>query len=174
MKNTIAIAMTLLAIPAVPAFAQIEAGKLARETAKEYRELARYPESSRAVNKGEADPVREKRQPTRQTRRGSDANDPTLAVWASKVSYEKGQAIDLYASLEDRGKAVAALGLITGEIEDSEGRILAQVAYQDDGKDADLRAGDGVYSARLIPTTLTATASYMVRVQTRLADGDPL
>ncbi len=171
MKKMIGIAMTLLAVPAM---AQIEAGKLARETAKEYRELARYPESSRVVNKGEADPVREKRQPTRQTRRGSDANDPTLAVWASKVSYEKGQAIDLYASLEDRGKAISAATVITGEIEDSEGRILAQVTYQDNGKDADLRAGDGVYSARLIPSTLIATASYMVRVQTRLADGDPL
>ncbi len=174
MKNTIAIAMTLLAIPAVPALAQIEAGKLARETAKEYRELARYPESSRAVKKGEVDPIREKRQATRQTRRGSDANDPTLAVWASKVSYEKGQMIDLYASLEDRGKAVAALGEITGEIEDAEGRILAQVTYRDDGQGADVRAGDGVYSARLVPAALTATASYMVRVQTRLADGDPL
>ncbi len=173
-KITLGIAMTMLAVPVLPAFAQIEAGKLARETAKEYRELARYPESSRALKKGEADPVREKRQPTRQTRRGSDANDPTLAVWASKVSYEKGQTIDLYASLEDRGKAVAALDEITGEIEDAEGRILAQVTYQDNGKDADLRAGDGVYSARLVPAALTATASYMVRVQTRLGDGDPL
>lgn len=171
MKITIGIAMTLLAVPAI---AQIEAGKLARETAKEYRELARYPESSRAVKKGEADPIREKRQPTRQTRRGSDANDPTLAVWASKVSYEKGQTIDLYASLEDRGKAVAAASEINGEIVDGFGSILAQVSYRDDGQGADVRAGDGVYSARLVPTALTATASYMVRVQTRLADGDPL
>ena len=177
MKTTIGIAMTLLAVPAIPAMAQIEAGKLARETAKEYRELARYPESSRAVKKGEADPIREKRQPTRQTRRGSDANDPVLAVWASKVSYEKGQAIDLHASLEDRGKAVTAPSPITGEIEDGDGRILAEVTYRDDGQGADLRAGDGVYSARLVPAAMTAmaaTASYMVRVQTRLADGDPL
>ncbi len=171
MKITIGIAMTLLAVPAL---AQIEAGKLARETAKDYRELASYPESSRAVNKGEVDPVREKRQPTRQTRRGSDVNDPTLAVWASKVSYEKGQAIDLYASLEDHGKAVAVAGEISGEIEDAEGRILDQFTSRDDGQGADARAGDGIYSARLVPDALTATASYMVRVQTRLADGDPL
>lgn len=171
MKKMIGIAMTLLAVPAL---AQIEAGKLARETAKEYRELARYPESSRVVNKGEVDPIREKRQPTRQTRRGSDANDPTLAVWASKVSYEKGQAIDLYASLEDRGKAIAAPGEINGEIVDGFGSILAQIKYRDDGQGADQRAGDGVYSARLVPTVLTATASYMVRVQTHLADGDLL
>lgn len=173
-KTTIAIAMTLLAVPVIPASAQIEAGKLARETAKQYREQARYPESSHVVNPGEADSLREKRLPTRQTRRGSDPNDPTLAVWASKVSYEKGQAIDLFASLEDRGKAVAATSEIAGEIEDGAGRILAQVKYADDGQGADVRAGDGVYSARLASSVLTATASYMVRVQTRLADGDPL
>jgi hypothetical protein len=176
MKKTIGITTVaaLAAALAVPAIAQTEAGKLARETAKEYRELARYPESSHVLKKGEADPVREKRQPTRQSRRGPDANDPTLTVWASKVSYEKGQAVDLYASIEDRGKAVAATNEMTGEIVDGFGSIFAQVSYRDDGQGADVRAGDGVYSARLAPTALTATASYMVRVQTRLADGDLL
>ncbi|HKI03419.1 MAG TPA: choice-of-anchor X domain-containing protein [Thermoanaerobaculia bacterium] len=173
MKKTIGIAMAALAVPAL-GLAQVEAGKLARETAKEYREMARYPESSRALKKGEADPVREKRQPTRQSRRGTDVNDPTLSVWASKVSYEKGQPVDLYASLENRGKAVAAADALTGEIVDAYGRVLAQAVYLDDGKGADLRAGDGVYSARLDPAALAATAAYMVRVSTRLADGDPL
>lgn len=124
MKTTIGIAMAALAVPAL-GLAQVEAGKLARETAKEYRELARYPESSRAVKKGESDPVRERRRPTRQSRRGADVNDPTLSVWASKVSYEKGQPVDLYASLEDRGKAVAATDALTGEIVDSYGSALA-------------------------------------------------
>lgn len=172
-KTTIGIALAALAVPAL-ALAQVEAGKLARETAKEYREQARYPESSRALKAGESDPVREKRQATRQSRRGTDVNDPTLSVWASKVSYEKGQPVDLFASLENRGKAVAAPGAITGEIVDAYGRVLAQVAYRDDGKGADAQAGDGVYSARLDPADLTATASYMVRVSTRLADGDPM
>jgi hypothetical protein len=175
--KTIGITMAALAIPALvvqPVLAQVEAGKLARETAKEYRELARYPESSRAVKKGEADPVREKRQPTRQSRRGNDANDPTLSVWASKVSYEKGQSVDLYASLEDRGKAVAPADKIVGEIVDAYGSVLAQVGYSDDGRGADQRAGDGVYSGRLDASALAATAPYMVRVQTRLADGDLL
>jgi len=177
MKKTFGIVtLAALAVPtlAVPAIAQVEPGKLARDTAKEYRELARYPESSHALKKGEADPVREKRQPTRQSRRGPDANDPMLTVWASKVSYEKGQAVDLYASLESRGKAVAAPNAITGEIVDSYGSILAQVTYRDDGQGADQRAGDGVYSARLAPSLLTATASYMVRVATLAGDGDPL
>jgi hypothetical protein len=178
--KTMAIAMVLAAVPALgarPAAAQVEAGKLARETAKEYRELARYPESSRALRQGEADPILEKRLPTRQSRRGADANDPTLSVWASKVSYEKGQPVDLYATLEGRGKAVPAADAMTGEIADASGAIVAEVTYRDDGQGADLRANDGVYSARLtLPGDLepALAASYMVRVKTRLADGDPV
>ena len=176
-KKTMVIAMlAVVALGVQPAAAQVEAGKLARETAKEYRQLARYPESSRVLTPGEADPVREKRQPTRQSRRGTDANDPTLSVWASKVSYEKGQPVDLFASLEDRGKPVPASDVITGEIADASGAI-AQVTYLDDGQGADLRANDGVYSARLMLSEgleLEPAASFMVRVRTRLADGDPL
>jgi uncharacterized protein DUF4784 len=175
-KKTMTLAMIMLAVPGLAA-AQVDAGKLARETAKEYRELARYPESSRVLAPGEADPVREKRQPTRQSRRGTDANDPTLSVWASKVSYEKGQPVDLFASLENRGKTVPAADAVTGEIADASGGVIAQVTYRDDGQGADLRANDGVYSARLsLPDglELAPAASFMVRVQTRLADGDPL
>jgi hypothetical protein len=180
MKKTTGIAMVMLALPvlgALPAAAQVEAGKLARETAKDYRELARYPESSHALRVGEGDPILEKRQPTRQSRRGTDANDPTLSVWASKVSYEKGQPVDLYATLENRGKTIPAADAITGEIADASGAIVAHVVYVDNGEIPDARANDGIYSARL---TLTddllpgSAASYMVRVKTRLADGDPL
>jgi hypothetical protein len=176
--KTIGIAMMALVLPgARPAAAQVEAGRLARETAKEYRELARYPESSRALAAGEGDPILEKRRPTRQSRRGADAGDPTLAVWASKVSYEKGQPVDLFASLENQGKAIPASDSITGEIADASGAIVAHVIYRDDGAAPDARANDGVHSARLVLSDDLrpgAAASYMVRVKTRLADGDPL
>jgi hypothetical protein len=175
-KKKIAIAMAMLAAPALggrPAAAQVEPGKLARDTAKEYREAARYPESSRALKKGEADPIQAKRIPTRQTRRGPDDAEPTISVWAAKVSFEKGQPVDLYATLESRGKAVAA-PQVTGEIVDASGGILALVAYRDDGQGADRKAGDGVYSARWTPTGIETApaASYMVRVRARLASGD--
>ena len=173
MKKTIGIA-TVMLVSALPALAQVEAGKLARETAKEYREWARYPESSKVIRKGEADPIQEKRVPTRQTRRGPDAAEPALSVWASKVSFEKGQAVDLFATLEERGKAVTSPADLTGEIVDVSGAILAEVSYRDDGQAPDRRAGDGVYSARLEPSALAyfPTASYMVRVQGRLQNGD--
>src|SRR6185295_3346556 len=54
---------------------------------------------------------------------------------------------------------------------------LAQATYRDDGQGADLQAADGIYSARLaLPADLDLepAASLMVRVKTRLADGDPL
>jgi len=175
-KKKIAIAMVMLAAPALggrPAAAQVEAGQLARETAKEYREQARYPESSRALKKGEEDPIRAKRMPTRQTRRGPDGAEPALSVWSAKLSFEKGQAVDLYATLENRGKAVAPADL-AGEIVDENGGIVALVAYRDDGQGPDQKAGDRVYSARWKPEGLEApqAASYMVRVKARLADGD--
>ena len=68
----------------------MEAGKLARETAKEYREWARYPESSKVIRKGEADPIREKRVPTRQTRRGPDAAGVLTSQAWGQAHYDDG------------------------------------------------------------------------------------
>lgn len=173
MKKTIGMMMAMLAVPALAA-AQVEAGKLARETAKEYREWARYPESSRVLQKGEIDPIQAKRVPTRQTRRGPDNAEPALSVWSAKVSFEKGQPVDLFATLEEKGKAVTAPAELSGEIVDAYGSILTQVKYLDDGQTPDQKAGDGVYSARLTPEGLAAApaASYMVRVRAVLANGD--
>jgi hypothetical protein len=175
-KKKMALAMVMLAAPALgvrSAAAQIVPGQLARETAKDYREAARYPAGSHALKKGDADPIRSKRLPTRQTRRGPDNAEPALSVWAAKVSFEKGQAVDLYATLDNRGKAVAPADL-AGEIVDENGGIVALVAYRDDGQGADQKAGDRVYSARWKPEGLERpqAASYMVRVKARLADGD--
>jgi hypothetical protein len=91
-------------------------------------------------------------------------------VWTAKVSFEKGQPVDLFATLESAGKAVAAAE-IRGEIVDAAGNQLAQLTYRDDGQAADRRAGDGVYSARLRAADLEA-ANYLVRVRARLLSGD--
>ena len=176
-KKKVAIAMVMLAALGSgirPAAAQIEPGKLARDTAKDYREAARYPASSHALKKGEADPIQEKRIPTRQTRRGPDETEPAISVWAAKVSFEKGQPVDLYATLETKGRAVRNPAEVTGEIVGSTGGVTALVAYRDDGQGPDRKAGDGVYSARWTPTGIedAPAASYMVRVRARLANGD--
>lgn len=176
-KKTFTIGMMILATPALArtAAAQIEPGSLARETAKEYRERARFPESSRALKRGESDPVREKRTPTRQTMKGPDGAEPMLSVWTSKVSYERSQPIDLYASLEMKGKSFSLVAEVNSEIVDASGAILTRAAYRDDGQGPDVKAGDGVWSARVtLPEGLGSAPaeSYMVRAKARLLDGD--
>ena len=168
--------LLLMICAAVPfgqtAAAQDPAAWIAVETAKDYRERARYPESSRALQGGEEDPVKAKRTPTRQSLQAPDGS--ALSVWASAVSVEAPAPIDLFASFDGRGKA-AAVEAVTAEIANAEGGVVAEVIYKDDGQGADRRAGDGVYSARLaLPAGLepALAESYAVRVRAKLADGD--
>jgi hypothetical protein len=157
----------------VPALAQApDPGLFARQTAAEYRQMARYPESSRVLPAGAADPIREKRMPTKQTVRGPEGT-PSLSVWASKVSVETGKPVDLFAELSALGKPALPLE-VTGEIANADG-IVAQVVYHDDGKAPDVKAADGIWSARLaLPAGLEpeVAESYMVRVKVRMLDGD--
>lgn len=171
MRKTFGI-MLMAALAAIPAGAQEvtqEKGWLVRETAREYREQARFPESSRALRPGDADPVKEKRTATAQTSRGPEGR-AALSVRAESVSFEIGRPIRLYATVED-GVALE----VTGEIVGESGELVASFAYADDGKGIDKKAADGVWSARVrMPEGLEPelAASYMVKVRSRLLDGD--
>lgn len=170
MRKTFGIVMIALSV--LPAAAQEmgQKGWLARETAREYREQARFPESSRALKPGDADPVREKRTATAQTQRGPEDRGPALSVRAESVSFEVGRPIRLFATVED-GIALE----VTGEIVGAAGDLVATFAYADDGKGIDRKAGDGTWSARVrMPAGLEpeVAASYMVKVRSRLLDGD--
>lgn len=167
------IALFVFATPYAGAQELPKPGQLALETARAYREQARYPESSRVLQAGEADPVRVKRTPTKQSRRGPEGAGPELSVWASAVSVEVGKPIDLFAELL-ADKPVLPLE-VNGEIAGPDGEIVANVAYRDDGRTPDRRAGDGIWSARLVlPAGLEpeGAAPYMVRATARLLDGD--
>lgn len=173
MRKTFGIVM--IALTALPAVGQEmgQKGWLARETAREYREQARFPESSRALKPGDADPVREKRTATEQTQRGPEdphGNTPALSVRAESVSFEVGRPIRLYATV-DNGIALE----VTGEIVGAAGDLVATFAYADDGRGIDRKAADGIWSARVrMPEGLEPelAASYMVKVRSRLLDGD--
>src|SRR6266545_7841080 len=176
LKRPVVLSIACLALAALPAGAQQlpKPGQLALETAREYREQARYPESSRVLQVGEADPIRAKRTPTKQSRRGPDGAGPELAVWASAVSVEVGKPIDLFAQVASGGQPVLPLEM-TSEIAGPAGEIVAQVAYHDDGRTPDRTAGDGVWSGRFsMPAGLDpeGAAPYMVRATARLLDGD--
>lgn len=165
MRKTFAILLMTAAV-ALPAGAQ---GWLGRETAREYREQARFPESSRALKPGDADPVKEKRTATAQTSLGPEGKG-ALTVRAESVSFEVGRPIRLYATVQD-GIALE----VTGDVFDEAGNLVTSFAYADNGKGEDRKAGDGVWTARVrMPEGLEPelAASYMVKVRSRLLDGD--
>jgi hypothetical protein len=113
-KSSLGCSLGLLAL-ALPALAQTpDASLFARRTAADYRELARYPESSKVLPAGAKDPIREKRTPTKQTTRGPQGT-PILSVWASKLSVEVGRPVDLFAEPSLLGKPALPLE-VTGEI----------------------------------------------------------
>ncbi len=159
----------LLMTLAVPVLAQ-ERGWFEKETAKDYRLRARFPESSRALAPGEKDPVKEKRTATHQTSRDAEGKGAALSVWAGKVSYEVGRPIMLFATVEE-GKALEVSADVVGEA----GDLVAHLVYGDEGRGGDRQAGDGVWTARFrMPAGVEpeVAASYMVKVRSRLADGD--
>jgi hypothetical protein len=165
-RTTFGILMIALALPAL---AQ-DKDWFVRETAKDYRIRARFPESSRALAPGEKDPVKEKRSATRQSSRGPEGDGAALSVWAGAVSYEVGRPITLFATVEG-GLATEVSADVVGEA----GDLVAHVVYGDQGRGGDRKAGDGIWTARFrMPAGVEPelAASYMVKVRSRLSDGD--
>lgn len=175
-------ALTIVAaLPPRPAAAQTApefqgaGARFARATAQEYRELARYPESSRALKEGEVDPVKAKRLATRQSMRGPGGALPALAVWASAVGYQHPEPVDLFAQLEMAAASGLTVQQLAGEISNASGDLVTAFTYRDDGQGADQRAGDGVYSARValpVGTEPDFAESLQVTATARLTDGD--
>jgi hypothetical protein len=165
----------LMIAMAMPVMAQ-ERGWFAQETAKDYRLRARFPESSRALAPGENDPVKEKRTATHQSARGPEGKGAALSVWAGSVSYEVGRPVTLFATVEG-GIGNGALE-VSADVVGEAGDLVAHVVYGDQGRGGDRKAGDGVWTARfrmpagMEPEQPEIAASYMVKVRSRLADGD--
>lgn len=169
------------------ALAEKPAEPLALRAAEDYAQRARYPEWSQALERGAADPLIEDRTPTRQTGRGPNGADPRLTVWTSAVSAQPGEAITLYATLDNAKKAsplplgnqapVLDGAQVTGELVTYRGDSIGAVAYLDDGVAPDAKAGDRIYTARYRLPAAYAPAlgqadSLMVKVEAVLADGE--
>lgn len=161
---------------------------LAADAARELRERARFPEWSQPVAVGDVDPIVSARLPTRQSLAGPGGAAPRLTVWASTISAEAGQSVDLFAKLEnlsqDSSNALEILrasqpvaGKISATLSGEQSGALTELAYLDDGQGADAKAGDGIYSARYTlpaaraPQVGTAE-SVLVLVRAALADGE--
>ncbi len=164
-----------------------EVGKLALDAAAEYRARAAFPEWSRPVLDA-VDPVASARVPTRQRLSGPDGAAPALETWASAMSVQPGESVELFARLDWLGaEGLNGLsGLRSGQLSgwtvqadlvlDQVGS-LAQVELLDDGQGIDALADDGIYSARvklpekLAPALGTAN-NVMVRLHAENASGD--
>ena len=163
---------------------------LALDAADAYREQARYPHSSHPIRDA-VDPILRKREPSKQLLPGPNGDGPFLSIWTSAISYEPGESASLYAELVDntpkapslanlldrdgpRGKAAS----ITAKLIAEDGGLLGDIEYRDDGKGADRRAGDGIYSARFVMPAARAPQSghadsVAVHVQALTAKGEP-
>ncbi len=120
---------------------------LAERAAANYRDQARYPDHSRAVAAGGADPVRARRTPSPHSLRPGE-DSAKITVWSGEVSYEHPAVVTLYATVDAApGRSGKVSAAIRGEVVTPVGDVVGTVDYHDDGEGADRRAGDGIHTA---------------------------
>lgn len=168
------LAALVLVQPAPAAAQAVPSGRLAAETARTYRELARYPSHCRALAADAVDPVRAKRvsHPHSLT---TSPDGPALTVWAGEVGFVAPEPVDLFVYLQDRPWVGPDKVSVTGEVLTEEGEVVGTVVYRDDGRAPDERTHDNVYSARFeVPPAFVPelARSFMVRVTTEGETGE--
>lgn len=165
---------------------------LAEQAARSYQQEARYPEWSRVVEAGKADPVMAERIPTRQSLPGPDGSKSRLEVWSDSVVALPGDAVTLHVRLDKAaaGPVSAFSDLVNGNangpapiqqvsadiIGESSG-LLGTVRYTDNGNNGDLVAGDGIFTAIYQPPAdqapeLGFAEAIMVNTLAVLEDGE--
>jgi hypothetical protein len=187
MKKTII--ATALFVCAAPALAETATLSFIQQAAQDLRERARFPEWSQPVSAGALDPLLSDRTPTRQTLAGPQGAAPSLSVWASTISARAGESVDVFAELSglqpDTSNVLEVLrasrlkynAAITAELVNEAGARLVDIVYADDGKGADVAAGDGIYSGRVsLPAerapALGSADSLMLKVTAALPNGE--
>jgi hypothetical protein len=147
-----------------------EPGSLALHAAKEYRKAARYPAHSKVLAVGAEDPIRAKMSPQEITSRGQDGEVTSLSLRSAKLGYEAGAPIEFF--VRPAGDEVL---VVTGEVVSDAGEPVGTLQFFDDGVGADVGAGDGVFSARMLidkrfrPELAT---NHRVMVQATFAGGE--
>lgn len=152
MKNSLKGALLGGAIVASMAGAQAQTlGNLAEQAAQSYREQARYPAWSQPLARDGLNPIVSEREPA-VISVGGDGG-PRLSFWSDDSRYEPGDVVHISAKL-DQGSVLQGEGgtdwAVRAELLEGPSAVLAELPLKDDGKGADQRAGDGVYSAQLL------------------------
>lgn len=151
-------------------------GFVARESAADYRARARFPESSRPLQAGDTDPVRERRVPAPHSLT-TPGVEGRLTLWPQETSFLAGEPVELHVAVTGLSRAEIARMEITGEVVDPEGNLLGTVRYNDEGRGADAVPRDGTFGATftLAPgQEPDLAASYLVRVTASRPEGDSL
>lgn len=157
--NTFSKIAVLSVLPLVSSLAvAADAPNLAQQAAQEYLNQAKYPEWTLPVPAGAANPILSDREVDAVRQLGPGGSGPALAVWSDNIRYERGDTASLFAQLQAKPQNDADIlsapsadakgpWQISGEIVTDAGETLATVTFTDDGKGADVTAGDGIYSA---------------------------
>jgi hypothetical protein len=172
---TLALLLVLPALAHGQSSQSSQSSALARSAADDYREAARYPAWSRAVEAGAPDPVRAQRVPSRHSLAGPDGEAPTLTVWADETSFVAPAPVVLHATLEGPGRSPVREATVTGVVTTASGAALGEIVYLDDGISPDARRDDGVYTAlfELDPEAVPErAASFQVEVLATLPGGE--
>lgn len=186
-KQTLPLAGLILGAVIGQSALAADVGKLALDVAEDYRARAAFPEWSRPVLDA-VDPVASARVPTRQRMSGPEGAAPALETWASTMSAQPGESLDLFARLDWLGaEGLDGLaGLRSGQLSgwtvsaelimDQVG-TLAKVELKDDGQGADGLAEDGIFSTRLtldekLAPALGTARNVMVKLHAENAAGD--
>jgi len=160
-RSAWAIALLALLAGAMVAQAQPQAsvpklaGSLAERAAQEYRLRSAYPESSRALSRGELDPVIAQREPAPHSLPAqASAGGLLLTTWPAEVSFESPEPVVRYRSIQGarggasehpRGSRRAEL-VVVGEVVGQAGDPVGKILFFDDGRGADRQAGDDTFT----------------------------
>lgn len=152
---------------------------MAAESARNYRERARYPQDSYPLQAGQPDPVRSDAISSHYARPVLDPSATVITTWPAQISFQYPAPVDLFLSLTPGegtkpGSEVAPARSVKGEIVNQAREVIGMVDYHDDGQAPDERAGDGVYAARFtMPEAQVPDLadSFNVRIEVVMADG---
>jgi hypothetical protein len=149
----------------------------ARAAAASLRHKARFPPTSRRIEDN-VDPIVQTRAVKERLSPPGQGRKPTLVVFSSALSYEAPNPIIIFARFVREHPGDLSLRTdaeIAGELWNADDVVVAQVDLRDDGRERDIEAGDGVFTARLTPAAEDLDQwNGLIRVQVygETVDGD--
>lgn len=161
--------------PSAPSLQDLP-GFVALESAADYRARARFPESSRALQADETDPVRAKRVPAPHSL-STPGTEGLLTMWPEELGFPVGKPAALHVALTGLPRADLARTTVTGEVVDQEGNVLGSVTYRDDGRGPDAVPRDGVFGASFalpVGREPELAEAFLVRVTATKPNGEEL